>query len=339
MQLFSEIYNCYYNIIKDMLRGNKAISKAELEAAITKDGFFETSLYLAPKLASGEWSFFEKAEDLYVSTLDSEPPIVLSLLQKRWLKAILADERIQLFFTNEQLDTLRNALSDIEPLFKQEDFYIYDSFADGDNYADDTYRTHFRTILNAIKEGQFLDITFQSHVNKRVHFHYLPCKLEYSVRNNCFRLLAIESRGRSQDRFYVINLSRISKIKETGKYVSDAPGFDKESDKFDNTASCYDIDTYITKSYHSEPVTLIIKNERNALERAMLQFANYKKNTTRIDDATYKCEIFYNKSNETELLIEVLSFGPAIRVVGNEHFLRLLEERLRRQKNNFYSPQ
>lgn len=317
MQLFSEIYNCYYNIIKDMLRGNKAISKAELEAVITKDGFFETSLYLAPKLASGEWSFFEKAEDLYVSTLDSEPPTVLSLLQKRWLKAILADSRIRLFFTDEQLNILRNALSDIEPLFKQEDFYIYDSFADGDNYADDTYRMNFQIILNAIKKGQFLDIIFQSHVNKRVHFHYLPCKLEYSVRNNCFRLLAIESRGRSQDRFYTINLSRISELKETGKFA------DNNSD--------YDIDTYITKGYHSEPVTFIIKNERNALERAMLQFANYKKNTTRIDDTTYKCEIFYNKSNETELLIEVLSFGPAIRVVGNEHFLKLLKERLRRQ--------
>ena len=210
-------------------------------------------------------------------------------------------------------------------MFKQEDFYIYDSFADGDNYADDTYRANFRTILNAIKEGQFLDITFQSHVNKRVHFHYLPCKLEYSVRNNCFRLLAIESRGRSQDRFYTINLSRISELKETGKFA------DNNSD--------YDIDTYITKGYHREPVTLIIKNDRNALERAMLQFANYKKNTTRIDDTTYKCEIFYNKSNETELLIEVLSFGPAIQVVGNEHFLKLLKERLIRQKNTFYSPQ
>ena len=35
---------------------------------------------------------------------------------------------------------------------------------------------------------------------------------------------------------------------------------------------------------------------------------------------------------ETELLIEVLSFGPMIQVVGNKDFLRLLKERLARQK-------
>ena len=332
MQLFSEIYNCYYNIINDLLGGSEAFSKAELEKAVSKEGFGETSLYLAPKIASGEWSFFEKDKDLYVSVLDGEPPIVLSLLQKRWLKAILSDARIRLFFTDEQLESLKDTLSNIEPLYNQDDFYIYDNFAYGDDYTDSTYRTNFHTILKAIKKGQLLDITFQSHVNNRVHYHFLPCKLEYSVRNNCFRLLAIESRGKSHDKFYTINLSRISELKETGKFVSDASGFDKESDKFDNTASHYDIDTYITRGYHKEPVTLIIKNERNALERAMLQFANYKKNTTRIDDTTYKCEIFYNKSNETELLIEVLSFGPAIRVVGNEHFLRLLKNRLMLQK-------
>ena len=115
---------------------------------------------------------------------------------------------------------------------------------------------------------------------------------------------------------HIINLSRIEEITETGKFAAEIP----------------DINEYITKEYNKEPVTLLITNERNALERAMLQFANYKKNTVRIDDNTYKCEIFYNKSNETELLIEVLSFGPALNVIGNEHFLKLLKKRLQRQQ-------
>ena len=64
----------------------------------------------------------------------------------------------------------------------------------------------------------------------------------------------------------------------------------------------------------------------------MLQFANYEKSTRRIDADTYECLIYYNKKMETELLIEVLSFGPMIQVVGNKDFLRLLKERLARQK-------
>ncbi|MBO6114049.1 MAG: WYL domain-containing protein [Lachnospiraceae bacterium] len=340
MQLFSEIYNCYYNIINDLLKYDDKFTKTELENAIAKDGFGETALYLEPKITTGEWSFFEKDKDLYVSLFDSEQPVILSLLQKRWLKSILYDARIRLFFTDEQLENLKSNLSDIEPLYKQEDFYIYDNFSDGDNYMDDTYRTNFQTILKAIKERQLLDITFQSHTKNRVHYHFLPCKLEYSIRNNCFRLLAIEGRSKSKDRFYTINLSRISELKETGKYIpadnynssSDNVNYKNEKNKASSNYTDFNIDTYITKEYHKEPVTLIIKNERNALERAMLQFANYKKNTTRIDDSTYRCEIFYNKSNETELLIEILSFGPAIRVVGNEHFLKLLKKRIKLQK-------
>lgn len=63
----------------------------------------------------------------------------------------------------------------------------------------------------------------------------------------------------------------------------------------------------------------------------MLQFANYEKNTTKIDDNTYECLIYYNEKMETELLIEVLSFGPMIEVLGNEHFLRQIKQRLRKQ--------
>ena len=93
------------------------------------------------------------------------------------------------------------------------------------------------------------------------------------------------------------------------------------------------MDRLITDGYYKEPVTLLIKTERNALERAMLQFAQYRKDTVRISDELYRCEIFYNESNETELLIEVLSFGSAVEVTGSERFKKLLRERIEKQKN------
>ncbi len=63
----------------------------------------------------------------------------------------------------------------------------------------------------------------------------------------------------------------------------------------------------------------------------MLHFANYEKNTSKIDEDTYECLIYYNKNMETELLIEVLSFGPMLTVIGNERFLHSLKSRLHRQ--------
>ena len=317
MQLYSEIYNCYYNIIHSLLSMDHPFTDAELSAVVAEKGFDETMLYLIPKLNSGEWQLFRKENDIYISTLSHNPPFVLSMLQKRWLKSILLDARIRLFADDDTLTSLCDALNDIEPLFSPSDFYIYDRFTDGDDYDSDNYRRTFRIILSAIENKQYLNISFQSHKNNRIHYWYLPCKLEYSLKNDCFRLLALEVRKHSHYVFHIINLSRITDISETGKYAYHIP----------------DINKYITKDYNSEPVTLLISNERNALERAMLQFANYKKNTVKIDDNTYQCEIYYNKSNETELLIEVLSFGPAIRVVGSEHFLELIRQRLQKQQH------
>lgn len=58
-----------------------------------------------------------------------------------------------------------------------------------------------------------------------------------------------------------------------------------------------------------------------------------KKNTTKIDENTYECLIYYNQGMETELLIEVMSFGPMITVVGNDRFLNSLKKRLENQMN------
>ena len=52
----------------------------------------------------------------------------------------------------------------------------------------------------------------------------------------------------------------------------------------------------------------------------------------RLDDRTYRCEIYYDTDDETELLIEILSFGPMINVEGDERFIRLIKERLMKQK-------
>ena len=248
---------------------------------------------------------FEKENNMYISKLNNEPPFVLSLLQKRWLRSILSDNRISLFLDDETLFSFNTVLCDIEPLYKDSDFYVYDRFEDGDDYSNADYRKNFRTILSAIQTGQYLNISFNTHKENRIHYWYLPCKLEYSVKNDRFRLLALEGRNRSRFTMHIINLSRIEEITEPGKYAEVIP----------------DINEYITKEYNKEPVTLLITNERNALERAMLQFANYKKNTVRIDDNTYKCEIFYNKSNTKHGMVQIIFFVKVIYFSVLNHFV------------------
>jgi predicted DNA-binding transcriptional regulator YafY len=64
----------------------------------------------------------------------------------------------------------------------------------------------------------------------------------------------------------------------------------------------------------------------------MLHFASYEKRTE-YDEETdkYISYIYYDKKDETELLIQILSFGPVIKVLGPEVFLKQVKERVKRQ--------
>jgi len=318
MELFSDIYNCYYQVMRKILEKPYALSEKDLLELAGENGFEESALFIMPKILSGEWDFFERKNNLFLSKFANETGhhfnIPLSNLQKCYISALLLDEKIQLFFDVEEIERLKNLFKDYKPLWRPGDFYYYDRFADKDNFSDCGYKNIFRMILSAIKDRQWINFDYKR--NGIIHKHYVyPCRLEYSLKNNRFRMLAVSSLDKPGQKIEIYNLGNICSMSLSGKYEKTAP----------------DTSHIILKSYYKEPVRLIINDKRNALERTMLQFANYEKNTTRLEDGTYECCIYYNKDVETELLAEVLSFGPMVKVTGNEEFLEKVKMRLARQ--------
>lgn len=317
MELFSEIYSCYYRVLRHLLCSQNALTIQDIYNQICKEGFEESLLSIIPKLESGAWNLFEKKGDLYLSKISPDFTMPLSNLEKSYLKALLSDSRIQLFLDKKQLEALNQMFSSVAPLWRQEQFYYYDQFTDGDPYENEIYQQNFRTLLKALKKRQFLNIDYTSPKGNRVHHHYVPARLEYSVKNDKFRLLALRQTGYKNMELQILNIDRIQSISPTDKIYS----------------SSIDLNTLIQDSYYKEPLILHITDRRNALERAMLHFANYEKNTAKIDESTYECLIYYNQGMETELLIEVMSFGPMLTVMGNDKFLHSLKKRLKRQIN------
>lgn len=315
MELFSEIYSCYYQVLRHLLTEKNSLTLQEIRNQIHKEGFEESLLAIIPKLENNTWNLFERQEQKYLSKLTSSFVTPLSHLEKSYLKALLADPRITLFLDPAQLATLEDMLASVTPLFRQEQFFYYDQFTGGDPYEDEGYRQIFRTLLYAQKQKLYVDLDYNSPAGRRVHHYYVPARLEYSVKNDKFRLLALKQTNTSKMKLEILNLSRIQSIRLTEKTLS----------------ASTDLNRIIRDTYYKEPVRLHIINKRNALERAMLHFANYEKNTRKIDQDTYECLIYYNQMMETELLIEVMSFGPMLKVVGNDRFLKSLKTRLRRQ--------
>ena len=343
MELFSEIYSCYYQVLRHLLCSQDTLTIQDIRRLICGEGFEESLLSIIPKLEDGTWNLFERDGNLYRSRLSSSFTTPVSDLEKSYLKALLSDPRIGLFLEQKQLETLDKMLASVAPLWRPEQFYYFDRFADSDPYEDENYRNCFRTLLQAQKQNRYVDIDYTSPNGNRVHHHYIPARLEYSVKNDKFRILALKPassaknlHGRRQGqpdtmsdkdtgstvnsgtrhmKLEILNVSRIQSVKLMQKTLS----------------TPVDLNAMIQRSYYREPLRLRIVNKRNALERAMLHFANYEKNTTKIDEDTYECLIYYNQNMETELLIEVMSFGPMLTVLENERFLNNLKARLQKQ--------
>lgn len=226
------------------------------------------------------------------------PVLPMTVLEKRWLKTLLQDSRIRLFGVNER------GLEDIEPLYPVDALVYFDRYDDGDDYTDEGYIERFQLILRAFREKRKLAITYQSQNGKETLWHCIPRSLKYSAKDDKFRLYAA-SKG-----IAALNLSRIIRCEllEPFSDSEDAPLVLKK-----------------------EKLVLEVKEERNALERVMLHFSHFEKETIKLEEKKYQLTLWYEKEDKAELLIRVLSFGPMVRVMEPESFIALVKERLQKQ--------
>ena len=196
--LFSEIYGSYFRVVAAILTeaADAPLTQARLTAIVREKAFSESTLAIPRALQTGEWPLLD---DSMRSVLRHKPTMPLTLLEKRWMKALLADPRIALF------DVDASGLEDVQPLYSPDVFVPFDRYADGDPYDDPTYIACFRTVLQAIREKRKLRISFRGKNGTRHSFVCIPHRLEYSAKDDKFRLLASGKRAVNW-----INLGRVS---------------------------------------------------------------------------------------------------------------------------------
>lgn len=316
MAVFSEIYGAYYRIAARAMR-EKTVTDDEVYELIRSLGFRDSALFLPQKLLpqndGSDWGLLRRNADGSLSRItENPPPAVLTLLQKRWLKSKLADPRFRLFFDDETLRRLEERLADIKPLYRLEHFRYFDKFTDGDDYADPLYRENFRVILSAIKSRELLKIAYTSGHDKRICFTCLPLNIEYSEKNDKLRVLTRKYRNGRILSGGVINIGRIDAIERTGRFFTS------------------DINAPFTKPRNS--VTVYVASERNAVERFLMAFASYEKRADRdLENGGCVVTLHYDKSDETELLIRLLSFGAAVEILSPGELRRQAAKRVARQ--------
>ncbi len=303
--IFHELYSAYYTAVDHILARavSGTLTQTDLRATVEAHAFAESAPAILPALREGRWPLL--LPDL-TTPLTHPPTRPLTTLERRWLKSITLDPRVALF------DLKIDGLDDVKPLFTPADYRIFDQSLDGDPYTDSGYIARFRLILDAIRNRYPLSLATRTRKGNRVWMHLQPERLEYSAKDDKFRLISTGCRYGG-----TVNLGRIIAAMP---YEYTGRPFRFGSPK---------VPVMLT-------ATLTIFDARNTLERAMLHFAHFEKQAERLgtaaDDNHYRLMLRYDRNDETELLIRILSFGPFLRVESPDSLVEAIRARLSAQR-------
>ena len=297
--IFSEIYGSYFKAVSAILAKavEGTLTERELTRTVLENAFGESLITIPAKLTDGSWPLL--TED-FGTPLRHAPHAPLTTLEKQWLKALLLDLRVRLFDPSEE------GLEDVEPLFTPDQFVYFDRYADGDDFTDPRYIEHFRMILRAMHEKCKLRVRFHGHRGTRQSYICIPYKLEYSSKDDKFRLIT-----GFRNKPLTVNLSRIDSV---------------------HILEPWDESEYLQPREKEKTLVMELYDSRNSLERAMLHFSDLEKRTVSLPENRYRIRLFYQAEDETEILIRILSFGPVLKVIEPETMVRQIRERLERQE-------
>ena len=295
--IFNEIYSIYFltmqRIIEQCIDGDCDDKKAQ--EIIREYSFNESFVPILSAIKKEEWKVVTKN---YQTPIKDKPQIPLTLLQKRFLKTISLDDRFKLFgitFCD---------MEEVEPIYIEDNICYFDRFNTKDNFKSKEYKRNFQEILKALKENKNLKISFISQKKHQKRIVCTPKKLEYSFKEDCFRLIDTNN--------LTVNLSGVLSCICTEE----------------NSNEHYKKQNYRT-------VVVEIYDKRNAFERAMLQFSELPKQTIKISERTYQTSMTYFSEQETEILIRILSFGQMMKVVEPKSFVDAIKSRIHKQSMLF----
>ncbi len=298
--IFSELYSAYYNTVAAIISGilDGEHSEKELRKIVADCAFGESVLTIFPSLKTEKWQLVHS--DMTTS-LEHKPTMPLTTLQKQWLKAISLDPRVKLFGVEFP------GLDDVEPHFTPADYHVYDKYGDGDPFEDEEYIRQFRIILEAIRKDSQIKFEMVNRKGNTMFVRCRPVRLEYSEKDDKFRLITAGWRA--------VSTVNLAKIRSCVPYTGERQAIGEE------------------KTVIYDTITVKIRDERNAMERFMLHFAHFEKQAEKLDKKHYLVKIKYAHDDEPEMVIRILSFGPMVEVLESESFRKLVIEKLRKQLN------
>lgn len=295
MELFSELKNKYVlsaiQLINSIHNGEK-INKPEKAWRGVGDEFIHR--------LKTEYEIFEANNDDYLTLkIDSGIGIRPSNIEKIWLKEIISHESAKLFLSQKTIDLLKNRLEGTQN-FIGDNIEIFGVHGHPDT-IDENFIHKFRLILHAI-DGRLSLIYSNKALDGTIYKNEvaIPLKIEYSTVQRKFKVAMWATK---KNRPIKVNINSM---------------FDVTLDPGEPTRIQYETVKAMVESLKAKkPLVLKVLNKKNAVERASMLFSQYERRVLweNGNKDVFVMEISYYRFEETELISDILSFGPLAVVV------------------------
>lgn len=266
----------------------------------------------------------QKTEKAYVSKYACEPGVELyrdvvplTILELRWLKTVINDQKMNLFFSGDEIALLKKLLNENAanlnalPMNK---VVFFDRF----RFTEKNTRREtavLSTILEGIYDHKTVRLKYHTNHKGPRHGEFRPIVLEFSKRNNRFQGYFQKCKTGA---IFTFNIAQIETAIET-----DTP--------FDYYAAEMDLAEY--RKNNTTSVEIEFSNVKNIVDRILTEFSPWEKRCS-YDAKTrmYRLTIFYQTLDELDLVVRLLGYGANIRFVDKAHPIFMeIQRRMNRQ--------
>ena len=266
----------------------------------------------------------QKIEEAYVSkyVCDSDVELYrdvvpLTTLELRWLKTIVRDQKMKLFFSTEEITLLQNLLDENTPSIKalpMNKVVFFDRFRFTEKNASRETAV-LTTILEGIYDQRTVRLKYHTNQKGPRHGEFRPIVLEFSKRNNRFQGYFQKCKTGA---IFTFNLAQIETAVET-----DTP--------FDYSVAESALERY--RRDNTTSVEIEFSNVKNIVDRILTEFSPWEKRCSYSPETRkYRLTIFYQKPDELDLVVRLLGYGAYLRFVDKEHpIFKEIQLRMKKQ--------
>lgn len=239
-----------------------------------------------------------KVDSFYSSVLP------LSVLEYRWLLTIIDNPKIKLFLSDREIEYLKGALSSEQNKDKKLPLgAIY--YTDRFTFSKEARQKEIdimNPLLSAIQNHKKVLIEYISAQGKKQTGVFYPTVIEFSKRDNLFRGYFYSEWNRN------ISIMNIARMKS----------FEVLEEKYDYEKALSAMERFRKKN--TRELTIEFYDEKNVPDRILSEFAPWKKRCVYDRDTKlYRLTIYYQKQDSFELVVRLLGYGSAIRILEQDN--------------------